>query len=449
MRVSAGWYHAAMPTLSLAMITKNESASLAHCLASVRGLVDELVVVDTGSSDDTVAIAETFGARVGRFPWCDDFSAARNESLRLCTGDWVLVLDADEAIDVLDHDRIRAAIARQGAAGFLLVSRNYSRDWGALVFDQPAVANRSAYTEGAEYPFYADGPVFRLFRRFPELRFEGRIHERADPYLRRRNLPIDHLEAVIHHFGKLDRQVEQAKRDYYLDLAERDAAEQPRDPDRQFFVMLQAELLGQWDKTLKAGLAVMRLWPKGLPPVVPTTVARAYQELGRHAEAMPHLARILKGQPDHPLALCRMALALMATGRPEAARPHLARAMAAHPEDPMPRLALAELEERGGRLAEARAAFRAAIACNEQDGRLRQGLIQLDLRHGLAAQAAADAMEALRALPGQGGGQWHLLAATFLLQAGHVQPGQAVLALGRAAFPEHEELRALEELVQR
>ena len=82
-----------MTILSLAMIVKNEAANLPRCLASVQGLVDEMVVVDTGSTDDTVAIAESFGARMGHFPWTDDFAAARNESLRLCTGGWVLVLD--------------------------------------------------------------------------------------------------------------------------------------------------------------------------------------------------------------------------------------------------------------------------------------------------------------------------------------------------------------------
>jgi glycosyltransferase involved in cell wall biosynthesis len=436
-----------MPTLSLAMITKNEAASLAHCLASVRDLVDEMVVVDTGSSDGTVAIAESFGARIGRFPWCDDFAAARNESLRLCTGDWVLVLDADEAVDPLDHARIRAAIApgkgRKAVPGFLLVSRNYNRDWSAKVFDQPVLVNRSPYAEGAEFPFYADMPVFRLFRRFPDLRFEGRIHERADPYLRRKHLPIGNLDAVIHHYGKLDPAAEKAKKAYYLELAERDLADDPRDADRQFFVMAQADLLGQWEKVLAAGLAIMRIRPKVIPFVVPLTIARAYQELGRHQEAVPWFAMVLKGQPGHPLALCRLPLSLEALGRGEEGRPLLARAMAAHPEDPTPCLVLAELEERAGRVAEARAAVRAAIERNPGDPRLRQGLIELDLKHGMGAQAAADAMEALRALPDQGAGDWHALAASFLLRAGHGGPGKAVLELGLAAFPQHRGLGAL------
>ena len=102
-----------MPTLSLAMIVKNEEKNLGHCLASVKDLVDEMVVVDTGSTDGTVALAESFGARLGHFPWTGDFAAARNESLRLSTGDWVLVLDADEAVDALDHPKVREAIAQE------------------------------------------------------------------------------------------------------------------------------------------------------------------------------------------------------------------------------------------------------------------------------------------------------------------------------------------------
>jgi tetratricopeptide (TPR) repeat protein len=431
------------------MITKNEADCLGHCLESVRGLVDEIVVLDTGSSDATVAVARSFGARIGQFPWCDDFSAARNASLQLCTGDWVLVLDADEAIDPLDHGKIRRALeprpdpGAKGPQGFRLISRNYMMDSLARLFDQQAQPNRSAYREGAQFPYYADGWIFRLFRRLPDLRFEGRIHERADPFLERRRLPIGRLDAVIHHYGKLDPGEEEAKRPYYLELAERDAAEVPGDVNRQFFVMVQADLLGQWDKALQAGLAAMKLQPRGLPYVVPVTVARAYQQLGKHAKAAPLLLQVLKQHPDHPQAACALVYSLLDLGRVEDARPHLERLLAAHPQEPMIHVSFSHLEEATGRLAEARQHLCAAIAANPGDKSLRHLLVQQDLRLGLTARAAADAMDALRALPGEGGGQWHALAAGFLLKDGHLGPGKAVLDLGLARFPDNEDLRKL------
>lgn len=80
------------------MIVKNEELALPSCLSSVKGVVDEIVLLDTGSSDRTPEIAKEFGARVYDFEWCNDFSAARNQSLKYVQGNWVLVLDADEML---------------------------------------------------------------------------------------------------------------------------------------------------------------------------------------------------------------------------------------------------------------------------------------------------------------------------------------------------------------
>ncbi len=87
------------PLISLCMIVKNEEKNLPRCLESVRGLVDEIVVLDTGSEDNTVSVAESFGAKVYHMPWPGSFSAARNESLKKAGGNWILYLDADEALD--------------------------------------------------------------------------------------------------------------------------------------------------------------------------------------------------------------------------------------------------------------------------------------------------------------------------------------------------------------
>ncbi|HPO12602.1 MAG TPA: glycosyltransferase [Candidatus Hydrogenedentes bacterium] len=88
-----------MPTISAVLIVRNEEKHLERCLLSLFGVVDEIVVVDTGSEDNTERIARSYGARIGHFPWVDDFSAARNTALHLAQGDYVLSIDADEWIE--------------------------------------------------------------------------------------------------------------------------------------------------------------------------------------------------------------------------------------------------------------------------------------------------------------------------------------------------------------
>src|SRR5580658_6526740 len=97
--------------LSAAIIVRDEAEHLDGCLTSLRGLVDEIVVVDTGSSDDSVAVAHRHGAIVGHEPWQGDFATPRNRSLDLCSGEWILYIDADERVRAGDNDERRRGLA--------------------------------------------------------------------------------------------------------------------------------------------------------------------------------------------------------------------------------------------------------------------------------------------------------------------------------------------------
>lgn len=147
--------------LSLCMIVKNEQDNLRRCLSSVVSHVDEMIVVDTGSTDDTVAIAQEFGAKVSYFEWCDDFAAARNASIQQATGDWILYLDADEELIVhFEDDSHTLSEAIQIAAG----------DPSLLAL---CVQLYSVTESGKTTPLYTP----RLFQNIPEIQFEGRFHE--------------------------------------------------------------------------------------------------------------------------------------------------------------------------------------------------------------------------------------------------------------------------------
>ncbi len=144
------------PTLSLCMIVRNEAENLAACLDSVAGFVDELVILDTGSTDRTVEIALGYGAKVSNFVWCDDFSMARNVALKEVTGDWVLVLDADERLTAEIKPTIAAAIQDPSHLAINLLRQEI----GAL---------QSPYSL-----------VSRLFRRHPAIEFRRPYHAMID-----------------------------------------------------------------------------------------------------------------------------------------------------------------------------------------------------------------------------------------------------------------------------
>src|ERR1700722_18410356 len=107
-----------MPLLSATLIVRDESAFIEECLESLAGVVDEIVIVDTGSRDDTIEKAERFPVSLHQFSWCGDFSAARNYAIERATGDWILYIDADERLLAPDLSLLRNTLADDSKAAW-------------------------------------------------------------------------------------------------------------------------------------------------------------------------------------------------------------------------------------------------------------------------------------------------------------------------------------------
>ena len=149
------------PRLSVCMIVKNEEEFILQAINSVKELAHQVVVVDTGSTDRTVALAESLGAEVHHFEWNDNFSDARNASLEYATGDWILILDADEILDPEGNADLARDLNSENQLGFRIPLANFMR------------ADDNTLQQTADGVTY----VPRLFRNAPGLHFVGRVHE--------------------------------------------------------------------------------------------------------------------------------------------------------------------------------------------------------------------------------------------------------------------------------
>lgn len=185
--------------ISLCMIVKNEEANMARCLNSVSGIADEIIIVDTGSSDNTRQIAHKYGAKVHFHPWAEDFSAARNASLELATGDWILFLDADEELAPGSAEALRQIVEAGSGAGV----QDSTETEGYFI----KIIN---YIGSDGWVETSPDLVFRFFRNRPGYRFHGAIHEQIADVILERNreagFKVEEKITIIH-YGYLDGEI--------------------------------------------------------------------------------------------------------------------------------------------------------------------------------------------------------------------------------------------------
>lgn len=212
--------------LSLCMIVRDEAEMLPAFLASVRGLWDELVAVDTGSADATPDLLAGAGATVLRRPWDDDFAAARNHGLERARGDWVLVLDADERVEPALATEIRGCVRdpRSGAASLLVLNQ------------LPHGHTRSSR-------------ILRLFRRSPSIRYRHAIHEDVSEdvatFLARSRLARADLEAPLLHLGYVrERAAAKRKKERDVGILQATIARDPSDHYARMKLLEQARFWG-------------------------------------------------------------------------------------------------------------------------------------------------------------------------------------------------------------
>ncbi|AGA24798.1 glycosyltransferase [Singulisphaera acidiphila] len=286
------------------MIVRNEEANLPACLASAADLFDEIVIVDTGSTDRTVEIARSFGARVFDFPWVDDFAAARNAALARATGDYAFWLDADDRIEPPHRERLR-----------VLFDGLRSKD-SAFVIRCACDADPSG--GGATVVDHV-----RLFPVREDVRWTYRVHEQILPALRKAGITVDWTDAVVRHVGYNDPDLRQKKLRRDAAILELELAECPDDP----FVLFN---LGQIALESGDPLPAVGYFQRSLAGSAPgdsiicklhALLARAYQQAGDLDSALAACDAGLAAIPDDVELLFRKGVAHRLRGEPDRAGP--------------------------------------------------------------------------------------------------------------------------------
>jgi len=256
-------------TVSLCMIVRNEERNLAAWLRSMLGVVYEIIVGDTGSTDRTKAIAAALCAKVVDFPWCDSFSAARNECVKHATGDWILWLDADEFLDPENLDKLKRLLAE------------LSVDNTAYFMKQ---VSRHGTSAGAETVV----EQVRLFRNHPDHRWTYRVHEQIKPALEATGAEFKRTNIKIRHLGYVDNGLALRKLERNLRMVQMDLQEQP---DDAFCLFNLGSIYCGLNRPAEALPPLRRSLEKAGPgfAITPNTYAllsRCHSELGQTDDAL-------------------------------------------------------------------------------------------------------------------------------------------------------------------
>jgi tetratricopeptide (TPR) repeat protein len=273
---------AAEETLSLCMIVRNEGKCLGPCLLGIKPLVDEIILIDTGSTDRTGDIGCLFGAQVYAFTWCDDFSAARNFALSKAGGRWVLILDADEAIAPQDFATVRGLLHRHmdDRTALAVETRNYAHRANAIGW----CANDGRYPAHEAGLGWFPSTKVRLFQRDPRIRFHFPVHERVEPSLTAADIRVASCPVPVHHYGHFNEARNQDKARIYYELGYAKLEELRDDPAAIRELAVQAGQLERWPEAMALWERLLVLRPDY--PEALVNMAAAHWQLGRYTQSL-------------------------------------------------------------------------------------------------------------------------------------------------------------------
>lgn len=293
------------PLLSLCTIVRNERDLLERCLASVRDLVDEAVVVDTGSTDGTQDIARAHGAHLIQTAWENDFALARNRSLEAARGRWILVLDADEYLLAPEKAALRALLRQHTPADGATPRRAFG-----LIQKSTADGGRTGMLVN----------IIRLFPNRPDVRYAWPVHEQVALTLERARIPVENTGIVILHTGYSDpaRNREKQRRNRAI-LAAQLAAGRDVTPLTHFLHAGCHLDLGETSSALEhyreAQRVALAAGDRELAAASAVRIASCLARLERFADLLA-----LAADDTHPELLNLRALAAEKLGRPDEAR---------------------------------------------------------------------------------------------------------------------------------
>ena len=269
-------------SVSLCMIVKNEEQHLAKCLRSVKPVVDEMILVDTGSTDRTKAIAKAFGAKVFDFEWTNDFSEARNFSISKASGDWILVMDADEVVASIDYDSLRKIVTRSTSkpSAHTFVTRNYT----VLTNTVGWVSNDGTYEEEQAGSGWYPSKKVRLFSNDDRIRFENPVHELVEPSLKKLNIRLKEANVPVHHYGKLNIDNVVSKGEEYYLLGREKLRGKEGDLQSLTELAIQALELGKYEDAVELWEKVIDIRPDNIRALL--NIGGAFLELGRYEDAL-------------------------------------------------------------------------------------------------------------------------------------------------------------------
>ena len=280
-------------TLSVCFLAKNKAQRLQHSLDSVKSFANEILVVDTGSSDNTKSIAEQAGAKVISYRWDDDYAAAKNAAVEASKSDWILFLKPGEIIAEKDKEKIKRKMQAKEVFGYVVERRHYTNNKEHMRF----VKAKGEYDEERGYAGHVFFPVLSLFRKTPGIQFEGKVFEDIKESILRKKKGIKVTDIITHyidideHDGK--KQAERIQK--YMKICQKAMKEDVTNPRYIYELARLYKIQGDYNKAIPLFIKAKELERYKQPEA---ELGDIYFRQGKIVEALDEYEECLKKYPS-------------------------------------------------------------------------------------------------------------------------------------------------------